>query len=401
MEENMKVLVINCGSSSVKYQIIETATEKVLCKGLCELAGEKSTFSYEKTGADKLKETVNFADHGEAVARIISTITDPKIGCIKDASEIGGIGHRILHGGDKYTASILVDDDVKEAIRECIPLGPLHNPANLIGIEAAEKAMPGTPNVAVFDTAFHQTMPPEAFLYAVPYNYYTDYKVRKYGFHGTSHRYISLKAPELLGKKPEEVKLINCHIGNGASLCAIEYGKCVDTSMGISPLEGLMMGTRSGDIDPTVVTYIMQKEGKTAEEMLTILNKKSGLLGICGKSDMREVDAAAAAGDAKAELALKMYARRIKGYIGNYYVQLHGCDAIVFTAGIGEHDAEMRARVCEGLDLIGIKLDPEKNKNGESIISTDDSPVKILLVPTDEELMIAKDTDEIVSALNK
>lgn len=400
MEENMKVLVINCGSSSVKYQIIETETEQVLCKGLCELAGEKSTFSYEKTGADKMKETLNFADHGEAVARIISTITDPEIGCIKDASEIGGIGHRILHGGDKYTASILVDEDVKEAIKECIPLGPLHNPANLIGIEAAEKAMPGTPNVAVFDTAFHQTMAPEAFLYAVPYNYYTDYKVRKYGFHGTSHRYISLKAPELLGKKPDEVKLINCHIGNGASLCAIEYGKCIDTSMGISPLEGLMMGTRSGDIDPTVVTYIMQKEGKTAEEMLNILNKKSGLLGICGKSDMREVDAAAEAGNAQAELALKMYARRIQGYIGNYYVQLHGCDAIVFTAGIGEHDAEMRARVCDGLDLLGIKLDPEKNKKGESIISTDDSPVKILLVPTDEELMIANDTAEIVSALN-
>ncbi len=396
----MKVLVINCGSSSVKYQIIETETEQVLCKGLCELAGEKSTFSYEKTGADKMKETLNFADHGEAVARIISTITDPEIGCIKDASEIGGIGHRILHGGDKYTASILVDEDVKEAIKECIPLGPLHNPANLIGIEAAEKAMPGTPNVAVFDTAFHQTMAPEAFLYAVPYNYYTDYKVRKYGFHGTSHRYISLKAPELLGKKPDEVKLINCHIGNGASLCAIEYGKCIDTSMGISPLEGLMMGTRSGDIDPTVVTYIMQKEGKTAEEMLNILNKKSGLLGICGKSDMREVDAAAEAGDAQAELALKMYARRIQGYIGNYYVQLHGCDAIVFTAGIGEHDAEMRARVCDGLDLLGIKLDPEKNKKGELIISTDDSPVKILLVPTDEELMIANDTAEIVSALN-
>ena len=396
----MKVLVINCGSSSVKYQIIETETEQVLCKGLCELAGEKSTFSYEKTGADKMKETLNFADHGEAVARIISTITDPEIGCIKDASEIGGIGHRILHGGDKYTASILVDEDVKEAIKECIPLGPLHNHANLIGIEAAEKAMPGTPNVAVFDTAFHQTMAPEAFLYAVPYNYYTDYKVRKYGFHGTSHRYISLKAPELLGKKPDEVKLINCHIGNGASLCAIEYGKCIDTSMGISPLEGLMMGTRSGDIDPTVVTYIMQKEGKTAEEMLNILNKKSGLLGICGKSDMREVDAAAEAGDAQAELALKMYARRIQGYIGNYYVQLHGCDAIVFTAGIGEHDAEMRARVCDGLDLLGIKLDPEKNKKGESIISTDDSPVKILLVPTDEELMIANDTAEIVSALN-
>ena len=400
MEENMKVLVINCGSSSVKYQIIETETEQVLCKGLCELAGEKSTFSYEKTGADKMKETLNFADHGEAVARIISTITDPEIGCIKDASEIGGIGHRILHGGDKYTASILVDEDVKEAIKECIPLGPLHNPANLIGIEAAEKAMPGTPNVAVFDTAFHQSKAPEAFLYAVPYNYYTDYKVRKYGFHGTSHRYISLKAPELLGKKPDEVKLINCHIGNGASLCAIEYGKCIDTSMGISPLEGLMMGTRSGDIDPTVVTYIMQKEGKTAEEMLNILNKKSGLLGICGKSDMREVDAAAEAGDAQAELALKMYARRIQGYIGNYYVQLHGCDAIVFTAGIGEHDAEMRARVCDGLDLLGIKLDPEKNKKGELIISTDDSPVKILLVPTDEELMIANDTAEIVSALN-
>ena len=339
-------------------------------------------------------------DHKDAIQHVMDAIVDPDKGAIKSLDEINAIGHRVVHAGEKYANSVLISDSVIKALQDCIDLAPLHNPPNLDGIEACRSLMPGVPMVAVFDTAFHQTMAPEAFLYAVPYNYYTDYKVRKYGFHGTSHRYISLKAPELLGKKPDEVKLINCHIGNGASLCAIEYGKCIDTSMGISPLEGLMMGTRSGDIDPTVVTYIMQKEGKTAEEMLNILNKKSGLLGICGKSDMREVDAAAEAGDAQAELALKMYARRIQGYIGNYYVQLHGCDAIVFTAGIGEHDAEMRARVCDGLDLLGIKLDPEKNKKGELIISTDDSPVKILLVPTDEELMIANDTAEIVSALN-
>ena len=284
----MKVLVINCGSSSVKYQIIDSETEEMLCKGLCELYGDESTFSYERTGAEKLKETgLTFNDHGEAVSRIIATISDPEIGLIKDASEIGGIGHRITHGGDKYTKSVLIDEDVKAAIQEFIPLAPLHNPPNLIGVEAAEKAMPGTPNVAVFDTSFHQTMPPEAYMYAVPYEYYEDFKVRKYGFHGTSHRFISIEAPAVLGKKPEDVKIISCHIGSGASLCAIDHGKSIDTTMGFSPVGGLVMGTRSGDIDPTIVTYLMDKLDLTAAEVLNIFNKKSGLVGLTGDSDMR------------------------------------------------------------------------------------------------------------------
>ncbi|MBR2735825.1 MAG: acetate kinase [Firmicutes bacterium] len=396
----MKVLVINCGSSSVKYQIIDSETEEMLCKGLCELYGDESTFSYERPGQEKIKEEgLTFNDHGEAVSRIIATISDPEVGIIKDASEIGGIGHRITHGGDKYTKSVLIDEDVKAAINEFIPLAPLHNPPNLIGVEAAEKAMPGTPNVAVFDTSFHQTMAPEAYMYAVPYEYYEDLKVRKYGFHGTSHRFISIEAPAVLGKKPEDLKLISCHIGSGASLCAIDHGKSIDTTMGFSPVGGLVMGTRTGDIDPTIVTYLMDKLDVSAEEVLNIFNKKSGLVGLFGESDMRYVDKAAEENDEKAELALKMYARRIKGYIGDYFVQLGGADAIVFTAGVGEHDEGMRARVCEGLEILGIKLDPEKNAAGETILSTDDSPVKILLVPTNEELMIARDTAEIVSAL--
>ena len=396
----MKVLVINCGSSSVKYQIIDSETEEMLCKGLCELYGDESTFSYERTGAEKMKETgITFNDHGEAVSRIIATISDPEVGVIKDASEIGGIGHRITHGGDKYTKSVLIDENVKAAIKEFIPLAPLHNPPNLIGVEAAEKAMPGTPNVAVFDTSFHQTMPPEAYMYAVPYEYYEDLKVRKYGFHGTSHRFISIEAPAVLGKKPEDLKLISCHIGSGASLCAIDHGKSIDTTMGFSPVGGLVMGTRTGDIDPTIVTYLMDKLDITAEEALTIFNKKSGLVGLTGDSDMRYVDDMADKGDDKANLALKMYARRVKGYIGDYFVQLGGADAIVFTAGVGEHDEGMRAMICDGLEILGIHLDPEKNKAGETILSTDDSPVKVLMVPTNEELMIARDTAEIVSAL--
>ena len=376
----MKVLVINCGSSSVKYQIIDSETEEMLCKGLCELYGDESTFSYERTGAEKMKETgITFNDHGEAVSSIIATISDPEVGVIKDASEIGGIGHRITHGGDKYTKSVLIDENVKAAIKEFIPLAPLHNPPNLIGVEAAEKAMPGTPNVAVFDTSFHQTMPPEAYMYAVPYEYYEDLKVRKYGFHGTSHRFISIEAPAVLGKKPEDLKLISCHIGSGASLCAIDHGKSIDTTMGFSPVGGLVMGTRTGDIDPTIVTYLMDKLDITAEEALTIFNKKSGLVGLTGDSDMRYVD----------DMADK----------GDYFVQLGGADAIVFTAGVGEHDEGMRAMICDGLEILGIHLDPEKNKAGETILSTDDSPVKVLMVPTNEELMIARDTAEIVSAL--
>ncbi len=396
----MNVLVINCGSSSIKYQIIETETEEMLCKGLVELAGDNSTFAYTKTGSEKMTSTVPFADHSEGVAHIIKTITDPEIGVIKDASDIGGIGHRVVQGADKYASSVLIDEDVKAALEEFIPLAPLHNPANLVGIAAAEKAMPGVPNVAVSDTAFHQTMAPEAYLYAVPYEYYEKDRVRKYGFHGTSHRFISLEAAKDLGKTPEEVKIISCHIGNGGSLAAIANGKCIDTTMGLTPLEGIMMGTRAGDIDTAVVTYLMDQENLTAKEVLDILNKKSGLLGIFGESDMRLVDKAAEEGDEMAEIALKMYARRVRGYIGNYFVQLGGADAIVFTAGVGENDVEMRARICEGLESIGIILDKEKNDTrGRAVISADDSPVKILLLPTNEELMIARDTAEIVSAL--
>ncbi|MBR2779792.1 MAG: acetate kinase [Firmicutes bacterium] len=396
----MNILVINCGSSSIKYQIIDTDKEEMLCKGLVELAGDDSTFAYTKTGSEKMKSIVPFANHAEGVAYIIKTITDPDIGVISDPSEIAGIGHRVVQGADKYASSVLIDDDVKAALEEFIPLAPLHNPPNLVGIEAAEKAMPGVPNVGVFDTAFHQTMEPEAFLYAVPYEYYENDRVRKYGFHGTSHRFISLEAPKYLGKKPEDLKIICCHIGNGGSLSAIKYGKCIDTSMGLTPLEGIMMGTRAGDIDTTIVTYLMDQEDMTAEEVLNVLNKKSGLLGIFGESDMRAVDKAAEEGDEMAEIALKMYARRIRGYIGNYFVQLAGADAIVFTAGVGENDAEMRERICEGLESIGIILDKEKNKNrDEVIVSADDSPVKILVIPTNEELMIARDTAEIVSSL--
>ena len=390
----MNILVINCGSSSLKYQIIETDKEELICKGLIELSGDTSTFAYTKTGCDKIKKTVPLADHTAGVELIIKTITDPEIGCIKDLSEIGAVGHRMVHGGEDFASSVLVNEEVLAACRANADLAPIHNPANIAGIEACKKVMPDVPMAVVFDTAFHQTMPPEAYLYAIPYEYYTDYKIRKYGFHGTSHLFVSQEAARVLGKKPEEVKVITCHIGNGGSCAAVEYGKCIDTSM------GLVMGTRCGDIDPSVVTHLMHKLNISADEVLDILNKKSGFLGVSGVSnDCRFVEEAAYEGNERAAIAMRLFSRRVRGYIGNYLAQLNGADALVFTAGIGENDATVRADICEGLTNLGFKIDPERNHNRETIISTDDSEVTIMLIPTNEELVIARDTARLVSEM--
>ena len=396
----MNILVINCGSSSLKYQIIETDKEELICKGLIELSGDTSTFAYTKTGCDKIKKTVPLADHTAGVELIIKTITDSEIGCIKDLSEIGAVGHRMVHGGEDFASSVLVNEEVLAACRANADLAPIHNPANIAGIEACKKVMPDVPMAVVFDTAFHQTMPPEAYLYAIPYEYYTDYKIRKYGFHGTSHLFVSQEAARVLGKKPEEVKVITCHIGNGGSCAAVEYGKCIDTSMGLTPIDGLVMGTRCGDIDPSVVTYLMHKLNISADEVLDILNKKSGFLGVSGVSnDCRFVEEAAYEGNERAAIAMRLFSRRVRGYIGNYLAQLNGADALVFTAGIGENDATVRADICEGLTNLGFKIDPERNHNRETIISTDDSEVTIMLIPTNEELVIARDTARLVSEM--
>ena len=394
----MNVLVINCGSSSIKYQVMDPDRNELLCKGLVELSGDTSTFAYTKTGSEKTTVNLSLADHTAGVEKIIATITDPEVGCIKDLSEIGAVGHRMVHGGEDFASSVLVSDEVIAACEANAELAPIHNPANIAGVEACRKVMPEVPMVLVFDTAFHQTMAPEAYLYAIPYEYYTDYKIRKYGFHGTSHLFVSQEAAKVLGKTPEEVKIITCHIGNGGSWAAVEYGKCIDTSMGLTPIDGLVMGTRCGDIDPSVVTYLMSKLNVSADEVLNILNKKSGLLGISGVSnDCRLVEGAAAEGNERADLAMKMFVRRVKGYVGNYLAQLNGADALVFTAGIGENDPTVRADICEGLTNLGFKIDPEKNKARETVISADDSPIKILLIPTNEELVIARDTARIVS----
>ncbi|MBQ2059430.1 MAG: acetate kinase, partial [Firmicutes bacterium] len=339
-------------------------------------------------------------DHTTAIGHVLDALLDPEHGVAKSLDEIGAVGHRILHGGDKFTASCLVDEKCKEAIRSCIPLGPLHNPANLMGIEACEKLMPGKPQVAVFDTAFHQTMPPEAFMYALPYEYYEKYAVRKYGFHGTSHRFVSAKAAEMLGKDIKDLKLISCHLGNGASLAAIKDGKCFDTSMGLTPLEGLVMGTRCGDIDPAAIPFIAEKEGMSFKEADTMMNKKSGILGVSGvSSDFRDVEAAAGEGNARAQLALDMFVHRVKHYIGAYAAEMNGVDAIIFTAGLGENGKTTRAAICKDMDYLGIELDPERNdvRGKETVISSDASRVKVLLIPTNEELMIAMDTYDIVT----
>ncbi|XVG95093.1 acetate/propionate family kinase [Eubacteriales bacterium KG127] len=399
----MKILVINCGSSSLKYQVLDMTNEQLLCKGLVERIGiEGSVISHTKVGNNKIKKEIEMKDHKDAIAQVLNMIQDKEQGVVQSMDEIGAVGHRVVHAGEKYANSVLIDKSVLAALEECVELAPLHNPPNLLGIEACQKLMPKTPMVAVFDTAYHQTMPPHNYLYALPYEYYTKYGIRKYGFHGTSHKYVAQRASSLLNININDLKLITCHLGNGASVSAIKYGKVIDTSMGFTPLQGLVMGTRSGDIDPAIVTYIRNKENLPQGVVNDILNKKSGVLGISGiSSDFRDLEEAMAEGNQRAELALRVFCQKVRFYIGAYIAEMNGVDALVFTAGVGENSDEMRAHICNEMGNLGIKLDLMKNKvrGQERVISTDDSKVKILLIPTNEELMIARDTFEIVSAL--
>ena len=396
----MKILVINAGSSSLKFQLIDMDDESVKAKGLVERIGIEGTHFKQTVGNKVIEFTRNMADHTEAITAVLEALTDKENGAIASLDEIGACGHRVLHGGETFKQSALVTEESLKAIEDLIPLGPLHQRPNIAGIKACQAVMPGKPNVAVFDTAFHQTMPPKAFLYAVPYAYYTDYKVRRYGFHGTSHRFIAGETPKYLGKDPKDCKFIICHLGNGSSLSAIVGGKVVDTSMGLTPLEGVVMGTRSGDVDPAVLEYIMDNTGMDIHEMLNTLNKKSGFAGLSVSSDMRDVKAAAAKGDAQAQTAVDIWTYLLQKYIGAYMAAVQGADAIVFTAGIGENDTEACADVIAGFAWMGIKIDPARNVRGAcGIISTDDSTVKVLRIPTNEELPIARDTLEIVSRL--
>ena len=393
----MNVLVINCGSSSLKYQLIETDSETVLAKGLCERIGiDGSAITHTPKGGDKVTTTVPMKDHTDAVKLVIEKLTDTNVGVIKSLDEIDAVGHRVVHGGEKFASSVVINDEVMAAIAECNDLAPLHNPANIIGINACKEVMPGVPMVAVFDTAFHQTMPDKAYMYGIPYEYYEKYKVRRYGFHGTSHDFVSKRAAEILGKKREELNIIVCHLGNGASISAVKKGQSVDTSMGLTPLEGLIMGTRSGDIDPAIVSFIADKEGITADEVVNILKKKSGVLGLPGgiSSDFRDLGDAAESGNEMAKNTLEAYAYRVAKYIGAYMIAMGGVDVIVFTAGIGENNAIVRALVGNYLTCLGTSIDPEKNKlRGEEVIlSAENDKVVTMVVPTDEELAIARET---------
>ncbi len=397
----MKILVINCGSSSIKYKLFDMSSRAVLAQGGIEKVGIPGSFlKYTQSNGEKAILEKDVPDHSVGIQWIFDMLTDPKEGCIKSLSELDAVGHRVLHGGDKFTESCLVTDGVKEQIKACFPLGPLHNPANLKGIMAVESLLPNIPQVAVFDTAFHQTMPRESYLYAIPYELYEKDSIRRYGFHGTSHRYVSKRALEYLGMKAEGSKIITAHIGNGGSITAVVDGKSFDTSMGMTPLEGLMMGTRSGDIDTGAVTYLMEREGYNAKKVSDILNKQSGLLGISGvSSDMREVGAAADSGNDRAKLAIDMFVYRVKKYIGSYIAAMNGVDAIVFTGGIGENNQAVRESVCLGLSALGVDLDLEQNKKirgEEGTISTSSSKVKVIVIPTDEEYMIASDTLDLV-----
>ena len=401
----MKILVINAGSSSLKYQLIDMENEQVIAKGLVERIGiEGSNLVHKKDGRE-FKIEAPMSNHVDAMGYVIKALTDPEHGAIKSMDEIGAVGHRVLLGGEEYTQSTIINDEVKAVIRKYIPLGPLHNPANLQGIEACEKVMPSTPQVAVFDTGFHQTMPKKAYLYALPMKYYRDLKVRRYGFHGTSHRFVSARCCELLGRT-EGTKIIVCHLGNGSSLSAVVDGKCVDTSMGLTPLQGVVMGTRSGDVDPACLQYIMNNTKNddgtpiTIDQMLNILNKKSGLMGLSEKSsDMRDVMKAAAEGDEQCALTIDIWAYSIRKYIGAYVAAMGGLDALVFTAGVGENNDVLREKICEGLDWMGIKIDHEKDKGKrtECEVSAADSRVKIFVIPTNEELAIARDTLALVT----
>lgn len=395
----MKILVINAGSSSLKYQLIDMENESLLAKGLCERIGIDGRLTHRpQNGKPVFEADVPFPTHKEAIEAVLEKLTSKEYGVVETMAEIGAVGHRVLHGGIEFTESCVVDDACEAAIKKCFPLGPLHNPANLMGIKACQAAMPGVPQVAVFDTSFGMSMTPEAYIYAIPYEYYENDSIRRYGFHGTSHRFVSARACEIMGKKGTRV--INCHLGNGSSVSASIDGKCVDTSMGLTPLEGLPMGTRSGNLDPAILQFIMNKYGYTADEMLNILNKKSGVLGISGVgSDFRDLEKAAKEGNERAQLALDKFAYEVRKYIGSYAAAMGGVDIITFTAGIGENGPDMRESICRGLEFLGVRVDHEKNqvRGKETDISAADSTVKVYVIPTNEELMIARDTLALVT----
>ena len=398
--KKMKLLVINSGSSSLKYQFIDMTNESVLAKGVCDRIGlEQSFLKHSKIGGNTVVIEKDLYNHKLAIKEVISALTDDEIGVIKDMKEISAVGHRVVHGGERFYKSVIIDDEVKEAIEKCSELAPLHNPSNIIGIDACRQIMPDVPMVAVFDTAFHQTMPRHAYIYALPYEIYEKYGLRRYGFHGTSHKYVSERAAKMLNKPIEELKIVSCHLGNGASICAVKYGKSIETSMGFTPLQGLCMGTRSGTIDPAVISFLMEKEKMTVKDISDFLNKKSGVLGVSGvSSDFRDIQEAAESGNDRAKLALDIFCYRVKRFIGDYIAIMNGVDAVVFTAGIGENNDYVRREVLTDMDFLGIKIDQEKNKTrGEEVdISAEDAKVRTLIIPTNEELAIARETVELV-----
>jgi acetate kinase len=396
----MKVLVINCGSSSLKYQLMNMEDEKVLAKGLVERIGIEGSILTQKANGEKYVIQQPMKDHKVAIKLVLDALIDKEHGVISNMSEISSVGHRVVHGGEKYANSVLIDEKVMKTLEDCVKLAPLHNPPNIIGINACKELMPNTPMVAVFDTAFHQTLPDYAFTYALPYELYTENGVRKYGFHGTSHRYVSAETAKIMGKDAKDLKIITCHLGNGASLCAVDGGKAIDTTMGFTPLAGVVMGTRCGDIDPSIIPFLMKELNMSPDDINDLINKKSGVLGISGvSSDFRDIENAAKEGNKRAELALKVYNYKVRTAIGSYVAALNGVDAIVFTAGLGENSGVNRSEICKGLTYLGIKLDAKKNAiRGEAVeISTADSKVKVFVIPTDEELMIARDTKEITA----
>ena len=398
----MKILVINCGSSSLKYQLIDMETEELMAKGLVERIGiEGSRIKHETIGKEKKTIETPMQDHKRALELVMESLTNEEYGAIKSLDEIDAVGHRVVHGGEDFAQSVVIDEKVLKGIEDNVEIAPLHNPPNIMGIKACQRLLPNVKQVAVFDTAFHQTMPAESYIYALPYEYYEKYKIRRFGFHGTSHKYITNRAAEMLGKDVNEVNLITCHLGNGSSICAVKNGKSIDTSMGFTPLEGLAMGTRCGDLDPAILPFLMEKENLSTDEINTLINKKSGVLGISGvSSDFRDIEAARDEGNKRAKLALDIFEKRVRGYIGSYMTELDHVDAIVFTAGVGENSIEMRESIVNGLKSLGLKIDTERNnvRGEDKLISADDSSIKIFVIPTNEELMIARDTKALVEA---
>lgn len=398
----MKVLVINCGSSSLKYQLIDMSNENALAQGLVERIGMEGSILTQKVNGEKYIIQEPMKDHTDAIKLVLGALVDKEHGVISDMSEISSVGHRVVHGGEKYANSVLIDDEVMKYLEECVKLAPLHNPPNIIGINACKALMPNTPMVAVFDTAFHQTIPEVAYIYPLPYELYKNYGIRKYGFHGTSHRYVSNIAAEMMGKDIKDLKIVTCHLGNGASICAVDGGKSIETSMGFTPLEGIAMGTRSGNVDPAIITFIMKELNLDIDELNNLLNKKSGVYGISGvSSDFRDIEEAAEEGNHRAQLALDVFHYKVKRFIASYAAAMGGVDCVVFTAGLGENSPLSRSEICKNLEFLGIKIDEKKNNEGRGfakVISTDDSSVKVYVIPTDEELMIARDTKEIVAS---